>query len=188
MHRRFSLIDEYESSWFELSHLTSHFRSDRTGSSGNHNDLIVKHLPDGIHIHFDLISRQQVFDIHVFEVLMEEVGLAIPLYFRGQHFDFHTFLDEPIHEFCLLAEMFALERADNQHSDMHICDSLKQLVVISKDTQSEEHLRRSLKMRIIIGSNKSSEVIHHRVLAADGLGETDASIFNTIDERTLAGG
>ena len=64
VHRCLSLIDKNQFGRRKSSHLTSHFRADRAGSTSDKDTFSSEHGSNSLHIDLNLFAWQEVFDIH----------------------------------------------------------------------------------------------------------------------------
>ena len=64
VHGGLCLVDEYHGRGSVEGNLTYHFGTYGTSSTCDEDDLVLKQLPNGVHVHFYLVARQEVFDVH----------------------------------------------------------------------------------------------------------------------------
>ena len=115
MHGCLGLVDEYHLLGLEACHLVHHLASDAACSTCDEHTIGLQLLSDGLHVHFDFLSWQQVFDVHLMEQAGAQLALAVPFLFGvGHHHDFDAGRDEAIDDGILFAEVCYLQRADYQ--------------------------------------------------------------------------
>ena len=130
VHRSLSLVDKGEFGRLVYSHLTHHFRTDRTGSTGYEHALAPKHSANGIHIHLNLLTRQQVFDFYLMQMIVCQVGFAVPLFSCRHHHDLDASLYKLINHGLIFAESLRLQRRHEQHLDMLISHQLSNALLV----------------------------------------------------------
>ena len=63
--------------------LLHHLGTDTSGSTCNENGTAAEELADGIHIHLNLISWQEIFDIHLTHHLVTDVLCMMEISFSS---------------------------------------------------------------------------------------------------------
>lgn len=63
------MADENEFLRLESHHLTADFRADRAPRAGDENGFIFELVCDGFHVELDFFASEQVFDLHVADVI-----------------------------------------------------------------------------------------------------------------------
>lgn len=114
MHRRLRLVNQHHLRRFEARHLTHHLTTDTARSTRNQDLLAFQQHPDGIHIHLNLVTRQQVLNLHLVQMARRQVRLPVPRLRRRHHHDVDTCRDELIHHRRILPEQLTLQRRHQQ--------------------------------------------------------------------------
>ena len=73
VHRGLCLIYQNQTGWMVNGNLLHHLGTDTSCCTCNENGATIEELADGIHIYLNLISWQEVFDIHLTHHLMTDV-------------------------------------------------------------------------------------------------------------------
>ena len=110
VHGCLCLVDEYHGRGTVEGNLTHHLGTYGTGSTGDEDDLVLKQLSNGIHVHFYLVAWQEVLDVHLAEVAVCEFGGAVPLLGGRHHHDVYACGKELVHHLGVLTEHLCLER------------------------------------------------------------------------------
>ncbi|EJX09499.1 hypothetical protein EVA_02391 [gut metagenome] len=117
VHRRFRLVNQYQFGRTEGRHLAHHLAADTAGGSRNQDFLSLQQGSDGLQVHFNLVARQQVLDVHLLQVVQRQVALAVPHLHCREHLDADACRQELVHHLRVVTEQFALQR--RHHQDLH---------------------------------------------------------------------
>ena len=126
VHRRLGLIDQYQLRGLEGGHLARHFRPDASRRARDEDAVACEHLLDGLHVHLDLVARQQFLDVHLVEQRVGDGRFAVPLLCRRHHHDLDLGGDEPVDKLGVVGEVFRLQRRDQQRLHVELAHGLHQ--------------------------------------------------------------
>ena len=88
VHRCLRLVNEGHFGRVEFGYLTDHFGTDGSCRSGYEDTFSCQEFADGVHVHFDFLAWQEVFDVHRTEILVREVFfLSVPFLAVVHHHD-----------------------------------------------------------------------------------------------------
>ena len=183
VHRGFSLIDEDEVGWGELCHLTCHLAADGACGSSDEDALAFEHGAYGFHIDLNLLAGKEVFDLHFLELVVGEVGLAIPFFGLRHHHDFDAGFDEGGNECGTVGEAFGLDRRHEKDGDAFVNHCLNDFVVIVIDW----YTKHPGAVHLLVTGDEAFELEAGRILGADTLGKGDAAGEASVDEDVAGG-
>ena len=78
VHRRLGLVDEYHLLRLEVCHLAHHLAADAACSTRDEDAARVQLPADGIHVHFNLVAGQEVFDVNLMQLVVVQLALPVP--------------------------------------------------------------------------------------------------------------
>ena len=92
----------------ELCYLMNHLAADGTSGASDEDSLTLEHLGDGCGVDDNLVTRKQVFNLHILESILVKFLLWIPLLFLVYHQDFYLCLDEFVYQLFVITEVIRL--------------------------------------------------------------------------------
>ena len=104
MHRSLSLIHQYQFGRFKFSHLSNHLTSDRPSSTCNEDILSMQQISYHLHIHLNLVSWQQILNVHLMQSVELQMRTFIPRLSRREHHDFYSSTYQSIYQSIILTE------------------------------------------------------------------------------------
>ena len=125
MHRGLSLVYEYHLRGAELSHLPYDLGADGARRAGDHDPPAAELPPDGVHVHLDLLPREQVVYLHLVQLLVGECALPVPLLAVGHHHYPDVGRDELVYHLVVGSEALGLQGGHEQHSDALVLQLLR---------------------------------------------------------------
>ena len=182
VHWCFGLVYQYHLFRFETCNLIYHFKANRTCSSCYHYHLISQLSANFLHVHLNLLSWQQVFNLHFSEMFGTILALAVPLFGRRHHKYLNSCINQSSYQILTSSEIIYLVSRDNQHGGIGI------LHVLNKVRTVLSHLYSQKIFRIQISSwrNKSHQGILLWSLVLNALCDRHSTGANSINKSVLS--
>ena len=161
-----------------LGNLTHHFGSYRAGCAGDEYPFPGKQGTDGIHIHLNLLPRQQILDGHLMQAAVAEGSLAsVPLLGLRHHHDLDAGGEELIHHLLVVPEDVVLQRGDQEHLHSFLLEALGQ----PGDVQIDRLAHQVGSFHLHPVGYEGIEVIRLLLVDVDALGKADAAGLGAVD-------
>ena len=181
VHGCLSLIDEDHLTGMEEGHLVDHLAAYAACGTGDEDDLVAELVGDSIHINIYPVAREEVFDLHLMELVVLEVGILVEVLYLGHHLDLDIAGDEVVDELLTGAEVVGLPGADDEARDILHAHGVDEVFVVDEDGLTHEVLA----FHLDVGGDEALDDIFLAHVIAYALGYGDASMACAIDEDAV---
>lgn len=179
VHRGLSLIYEDEFDGSKLGYLSSHLTADGSCCTGDEDAFAFEHCTYGFHIDLDFLSGKKVLDLHFLELVVGEIGLAVPFFGLRHHHDFDACFNKGINECGAVGESLGLDGRDKEGFNGLLFNYINYFVVIIIDGST----KKPCAVHLLVSRYETFEFETGRILSTYTLGKGYATGKTSVDEN-----